>query len=88
MVFGSIGLGIVFLLGVFGVLPDIAQGTEAQWFLGVSPEGFGSVGMVIALAVGVFTALATKAPPQDVQDLVEEIRIPSGKAHVSHVPAE
>ncbi|MCR9129768.1 MAG: cation acetate symporter [Alphaproteobacteria bacterium] len=86
--FGSLGLGVVFLLGVFGVLPDIAQGTEAQWFLGVSPEGFGAVGMMIAFAVSIATALVTKAPPQEVQDLVEEIRIPSGKAHVGHVPAE
>ncbi len=86
--FGSLGLGIVFLLGVFGVLPDIAQGTEAQWFLGVSPEGFGAVGMMIAFVVSIATALVTKAPPQEVQDLVEEIRIPSGKAHVGHVPAE
>lgn len=88
MFFGALGLGIVFLLGVFGVLPDIARGTEAQWFLGVSPEGFGAVGMMIAFAVSIATALVTKAPPQEVQDLVEEIRIPSGKAHVSHVPAE
>ncbi len=86
--FGSLGLGVVFLAGVFGALPDFAQGTEAQWFLGVSPEGFGAVGMMIAFAVAIVTALATKAPPQEVQDLVEDIRLPSGKAHVSHVPAE
>lgn len=86
--FTAIGLAVVFLLGVFGVLPDIAQGTADQWFLGISPEGFGAVGMVIAFLTAIVTALATSAPPKEVQDLVEEIRIPSGKAHVSHVPAE
>ena len=85
---GSLALVVVFFLGVFGVLPDIAQGTEAQWFLGVSPEGFGAIGMAIAFTVAVVTALATKAPPKEVQDMVEEIRIPSGRTHVAHAPAE
>lgn len=85
---GSIGLGLVFVLGVFGVLPDIAQGTADQWFLGVSPEGFGAIGMIIAMVTGVVTALVTQAPPREVQDLVEEIRIPSIKTHVGHAPAE
>jgi cation/acetate symporter len=44
--------------------------------------------MVIAFVTAVVTSLVTQAPPSEVQDLVEEIRIPSGKAHVSHVPAE
>ena len=44
--------------------------------------------MIIAMVTAVVTSLAAKAPPQEVQDLVEEIRIPSAKAHVSHVAAE
>jgi cation/acetate symporter len=88
MLFGSLALIAFFGLGAFGILPDIAQGTEAQWFLGISPEGFGAVGMIIAMATAIVTSLATSAPPQDVQDLVEEIRIPSARAHVSHGPAE
>ena len=50
--------------------------TAEDWFLGVSPEGIGFVFMIVALAVGVIVSLATKAPPQDIQDLVEDIRIP------------
>ncbi len=88
MFFGSLALFGVFLLGAFGVLPDIAPGTTDQWILGISPEGFGAVGMVIAMATAIVTSLATAAPPREVQDLVEEIRIPSAKAHVSHGPAE
>jgi len=88
MFYGSLGLIAVFIAGVFGLLPTIAQGTEAQWLLGVSPEGFGAIGMAIAFTAAVATALATKAPPQEVQDMVEEIRIPSGRTHVSHAPAE
>jgi cation/acetate symporter len=50
--------------------------TAEDWFLGVSPEGIGFVFMIVALAVGVIVSLATKPPPQDIQDLVEDIRIP------------
>ena len=51
-------------------------GTQADWFMGVSPEGIGFVFMWLALIVGVSVALVTKAPPQDIQNLVEDIRIP------------
>ncbi|EAP90373.1 MAG: cation acetate symporter [Oceanicaulis sp.] len=91
MLIGSIVFGLIFLGGVFGVLPDFAIGTANQWFLGVSPEGFGAIGMVISFAVSIIVSLATKAPPEDVQNMVEEIRLPSKAAHVSHpgaAPAE
>ena len=48
----------------------------ADWFLGVSPEGIGFVFMFVSLAVGIAVSLVTKAPPQDIQDLVEDIRVP------------
>ncbi|MGJ3232497.1 MAG: sodium:solute symporter family protein [Oceanicaulis sp.] len=79
---------LAFLAGLFGLLPSIPAGSTDQWFLGVSPEGFGAIGMALSFVVSVTAALATKAPPQDVQDMVEEIRIPSVRAHVSHAPAE
>lgn len=47
-----------------------------SWLFGVSPEGIGFVFMWLAVAVGIIVSLATKAPPQDIQDLVEDIRIP------------
>jgi len=81
---GSGVLAVIGVLGVSGVLPGLAPGEASDWFLGISPEGFGSVGMLLAFAVSIAAALATKAPPQDVQDLVEEIRIPSVRAHPVH----
>jgi cation/acetate symporter len=50
--------------------------TAEDWFLGVSPEGIGFVVMILSILVGVAVSLATKPPPQDIQDLVEDIRIP------------
>ena len=54
-------------------------GAADQWFWGVSPEGIGFVFMWLAAIVGVVVALLTKAPPQYIQELVQDIRIP-GKA--------
>lgn len=51
-------------------------GTPDQWLFGVSPEGIGFVFMFLSGGIGVITALMTEAPPQDIQDLVEDIRIP------------
>lgn len=56
-------------------------GTPDGWWFdfgkgGVSPEGIGFVFMWLAAAVGIVVSLLTSAPPQDVQDLVEDIRIP------------
>ena len=51
-------------------------GTEAQWLFGVSPEGIGFVFMWLSTAIGVGVALMTAPPPQEVQNLVEDIRVP------------
>ena len=87
LLYAAAGLFIVSLLGVFGFLPSISTGAPEQWFLGISPEGFGTVGMIISFGVAIVTTLATTAPPQDVQDMVEEIRIPSIRAHPVHDPS-
>lgn len=51
-------------------------GTPDQYFLGVSPEGIGFVFMWISGGLGIAISLATAAPPQDIQNLVEDIRVP------------
>lgn len=79
---------LVGLAGLFGFLPDVAMGTADQWFMGISPEGFGTVGMLVSFAISIGVSLMTRAPSREVQEMVEEIRIPSAKAHVGHAPAE
>ena len=68
-------------------------GTADQWFMGVSPEGIGFVFMWLAVAVGVGVSLMTPEPPQEIQDLVQDIRIPGqrkahGMAEGGMAPAE
>ncbi|WP_418887169.1 sodium:solute symporter family protein [Hyphomonas oceanitis] len=47
-----------------------------HWFLGVSPEGVGFLFMLGSLAVGMAVSLITAPPPQEIQDIVEDIRVP------------
>jgi cation/acetate symporter len=51
--------------------------TAEHWWFGVSPEGIGTFGMMINFVVAIGVSAFTPPPPQDVQDLVEEIRVPS-----------
>lgn len=53
-------------------------GTQDDWWFGISPEGFGTVAMIINFVVSLTISSITPKPPQEIQDLVENIRIPSG----------
>jgi cation/acetate symporter len=53
-----------------------AGGSPAQWFFGVSPEGIGFVFMFLALITGVLVARLTPPPPIDIQNMVDDIRVP------------
>lgn len=54
-----------------------------HWLLGISPEGIGTLGMLINFAVAIPLSLLTAPPPLEIQELVEEIRLPDhiGPAH-------
>jgi len=52
--------------------------TADYWWFGVSPEGIGSIGMFINFLVCIVVSQFTPAPPQSVQDMIQEIRIPRG----------
>ena len=47
------------------------------WFFGVSAEGIGTLGMVINLIVTFVVSRLTPPPPQEIQDLVEDLRTPA-----------
>ncbi len=66
------------------VAPD--ANTAEHWWFGISPEGIGSIGMLINFFVAVGVSHFTPAPPDSVQRMVEDIRIPrgAGPAHEIH----
>ena len=53
-------------------------GTSSDWWLGISPEGFGTVAMILNFIVSLLVASFTSPPPETVQQIVEDIRIPKG----------
>lgn len=59
----------------------------SEWWLGVSPEGIGTVGMAINFGVSTVVALLTPPPPEPVQRLVDEIRVPSGAGPAHEIRA-
>ena len=58
-------------------------GTPEQYLLGISPEGVGTLGMLLNFAVSLIVMQFTPPPPQEVQDIVEDIRIPRGAGTAS-----
>ena len=55
-----------------------------QWFLKISPEGIGFVGMLLNFAVTYTVSHLTAPPPEHIQHLVEDIRVPRGAGAASH----
>lgn len=53
-------------------------GEKADWWFGISPEGFGSVAMILNFVVSIVVMKFTPETPEEVQEIVENIRIPSG----------
>lgn len=62
-----------FKLGWLGETPP-----PSEWWFGISPEGFGTVAMIVNFIVSLAVCQFTTAPPKEVQEIVENIRIPSG----------
>ncbi|MEM6717963.1 MAG: sodium:solute symporter family protein [Bacteroidota bacterium] len=66
---------IVYKTGLIGVMEPLPK---SEWWFGTSPEGFGTIAMLVNVVVSVIVSRMTAPPPQDVQEMVENIRIPSG----------
>ena len=78
----GIGLMVFYMLkfkfGIFDGGAEAVQGLQADWWFGISPEGFGSIAMLVNFIVALSVNAFYPDPPETVQDLVENIRIPSG----------
>ena len=49
-----------------------------NWWFGISPEGIGTLGMVFNFFISFLISWVTAPPPQEIKDMVDEIRIPQG----------
>ena len=57
---------------------EMMANTPDNWLFGIAPEAFGAVGAAINFIVAIVVAKATQEPPEHIQRLVEDIRIPKG----------
>ncbi|KMT64926.1 sodium:solute symporter family protein [Catenovulum maritimum] len=65
--------GIMFIPGTSFLGP-----LEENWFLGISPNAFGAVGAIVNFTVAFVVCQFTGPAPKEIQDLVDNFRIPSG----------
>lgn len=73
-----------FKFGIFDGGKAAVAGLKAQWWFGISPEGFGSIAMLVNIVVSVIVNRFTAPVPKAVQEIVENIRIPSGAGEATH----
>lgn len=65
--------GFLFIQGT-AILPDNPEG----WILGISPGSFGAVGAILNFTVAMVVSRMGEEPPEHIQHLVEDIRVPGG----------
>ncbi|MBF9036775.1 cation acetate symporter [Rhodobacterales bacterium HKCCE2091] len=64
-------------LGWFFIPGTNALGSD-QYLFGIPPTHFGPIGALLNFIVAYVVSNATEEPPQEIQDLVESVRIPRG----------
>ena len=55
-----------------------------NWWFGISPEGIGTLGMCLNFLTAYLVSQITDPPPEDIKDMVENIRIPKGAKTLNH----
>ncbi|MEL0065122.1 MAG: sodium:solute symporter family protein [Gammaproteobacteria bacterium] len=70
--------GLTFTFGyiVYFKFVAPADNNAAHWWFGISPEGIGTLGMLLNFAVSIVVCRLTPPPPAEIQDLVDNIRVP------------
>ncbi|MGB5820631.1 MAG: sodium:solute symporter family protein [Saonia sp.] len=72
-----------FKFGIFDGGKEAVAGLAKDWWFGISPEGFGTIAMIVNFIVALVVNRFTPEPPEEVQEIVENIRIPSGAGEAS-----
>ena len=73
-----VGLTLTFAYIVYFKFVAPGDNNAANWWFGISPEGIGMVGALANFATAAIVSRFASPAPDDVQQLVENIRIPRG----------
>ncbi|AJQ97361.1 sodium:solute symporter family protein [Gynuella sunshinyii] len=85
---GGIGITLFYVFQHKGIM--FIPGTEflgsmkPNWFFGIEPNAFGAVGAIVNFAIAFAVSKVTAAPPEHIQHIVEDIRVPSGVGSASN----
>jgi cation/acetate symporter len=55
---------------------EMAKNVADNWLFGIAPEAFGTIGALVNFAVAYIVSSITPPPPEHIQNLVEDIRVP------------
>ena len=79
-------VGLAFTAGyiIYFKFINPAANSAENWWFGISPEGIGTLGMGFNFMVANLVSRMTAPPPDEVQDMVEDIRIPRGAGASYH----
>ena len=79
----AVGLAFTFSYIVYFKFVSPELNSAENWLFGVSPEGIGTVGMVLNFIVAFAVSRVTAPPPEHIQHIVEDIRVPRGAGGAS-----
>lgn len=65
--------GFLFIPGT-----ELLANTPDNWFLGIAPEAFGALGALLNFVVAFVVSNMTAPVPDDIRQMVEDIRVPKG----------
>lgn len=71
-----VGLTFTFSYIVYFKFISPEANNAGHWWFGISPEGIGTLGMMLNFMVALLVSRFTPAPPVEVQNMVENIRVP------------
>jgi len=85
----GLGTTLVYIFWFKGwfFIPGTAMAADnaSNWLLGIAPGSFGAIGALINFTVALTVSSFTAPPPEHIQHLVEDIRVPMGsKGAVDH----
>lgn len=77
------GIGFTAAYIIYFKFVNPAANVPENWLFAVSPEGIGTIGMVINFAVAFVVYKMTDEAPEEIQQLVEDIRYPKGSGEAT-----
>ncbi len=70
--------GIVFTGAYILYFAVFKYGSPEDYWFGISPKGIGTLGMLLNLTVTIVITYLTPAPPEEIKEMVQRIRVPKG----------